>query len=429
MGCLPSHMAAPKTINANMNILFIHQNFPGQFKHLAPALAAMPGNTVRALTLAKIKSRQWQGVELFSYQLKRSSSKNIHPWLSDLEAKTIRGEACYFAALKMKEKGYYPDIIVAHPGWGESLFLKEVWPEANLGLYCEYFYNVKGADTGFDPEFEISDPGKACKLRMKNANNLLQFDLASLAISPTRWQASTFPTTFQEKISIIHDGIDTTNLKPVSDVKIRINDSKILDSSDEIVTFVNRNLEPTRGYHKFMRALPRLLKERPSAHILIIGGEGNSYGAKSKDGISWKQRFINEVRPKISDNDWLRVHFLGNLAYNQFVKVLQLSKVHVYLTYPFVLSWSLIEAMSIGCAIVASDTAPLWEVIEHEKTGLLVDFFDSDALVESIGRLLESEDDRSRLGSSARHCAVARYDLSTVCLPRQIRWIQQLASS
>jgi glycosyltransferase involved in cell wall biosynthesis len=410
-----------------MKILFIHQNFPGQFKHLAPALAAMPGYSVKALVPKAPKERVWQGVELHRYTIKKSSTKGVHPWVSDTESKTIRGEACFYGALELQQQGYEPDLIIAHPGWGESLFLKEVWPNAKLGIYCEYYYRDKGGDIGFDPEFSTPDPGRGCRLRLKNTNNILHFDIADAAISPTRWQAGTFPEPFRHKISVIHDGIDTRLLQPRNNIALRLGANEVIRSGDEVITFVNRNLEPTRGYHQFMRALPGLLAARPQARVIIVGGDGLSYGAKSKSGKSWKQIFIEEVRSTIADADWQRVFFVGNLPYAKFCGLLQLSTVHVYLTYPFVLSWSLLEAMSIGCTIVASDTAPLHEVIRDGETGVLVDFFDPAGLCNAVTRLLEDPDTRAAMGARARQFAVANYDLNTVCLPAQLQWVENLA--
>lgn len=410
-----------------MKILFIHQNFPGQFKHLAPALAEIPGNTVKALMPKAPKERLWRGVELHHYEIKKASTRGIHPWISDMESKTIRGEACFYGALSLKKQGYEPDVIIAHPGWGESLFLKEIWPKARLGIYCEYYYQEQGGDIGFDPEFNSPDPGRACRLRLKNANNILHFDIADAGISPTHWQADTFPQPFRDKISVIHDGIDTGTLQPRDNITLRLGVDDLVRSGDEVITFVNRNLEPTRGYHQFMRALPWLLKARPEARVVIVGGDGVSYGAKNKKGMSWKQVFIDEVRPQIADADWRRVHFVGNLPYSKFCALLQLSRVHIYLTYPFVLSWSLLEAMSMGCAIVASDTRPLHEVICHNETGMLVDFFDPLALGKAIVQLLDDKQARLRLGSNAREFAIAHYDLTTVCLPAQLDWVKRLA--
>ncbi|HAB47444.1 MAG TPA: glycosyl transferase [Lautropia sp.] len=405
-----------------MNVLFIHQNFPGQFKFLAPALAAL-GHRVVAMTMQKMERQRWQGVELLPYQAARGSTQGIHPWVGDFETKTIRGEACFRAALKFRESGFMPDAIIAHHGWGESLFLNEVWPKARLGIYCEFYYQTEGGDVGFDPEFPSRDPGDVCRLRLKNLNNLLHFEVASAGLSPTHWQASTFPDGFRSKITVVHDGIDTQRLVPAPHVQLSLGSELRLTRNDEIVTFVNRNLEPYRGYHVFMRALPLLLQLRPRARVLIVGGDDVSYGARPKNGKSWRDIFIDEVRPTMPEADWNRVHFLGKLSYEHFVPMLQLSSVHVYLTYPFVLSWSLLEAMSVGCAIVASDTQPLHEAIRHGDTGRLVNFFDADSLARQVAELLEDRVEASRLGANARDFARANYDLKTICLPRQLEWV------
>ncbi len=412
-----------------MNILFIHQNFPGQFKFLAPALV-QHGHSVVAMTMQKTDARAWQGVKLVPYTASRGSTPNVHPWVSDFETKTIRSEACFRAALQMKAQGFTPDAIVAHHGWGESLFLKDVWPDATLGIYCEFFYRPHGADVGFDPEFPAKDAGDACRLRLKNLNNLLHFEVADAGISPTHWQASTFPEPFRSRIAVVHDGIDTQALAPNPPVSLTLNGHLTLTKRDEVITFVNRNLEPYRGYHVFMRALPEMLKRRPNARVLIVGGNDVSYGARptveEHGGQTWKDIFAAEVRPQIPDGDWARVHFLGNIPYQHFIPLLQISAVHVYLTYPFVLSWSLLEAMSVGCAIVASDTQPLHEAIRHDETGRLVNFFDMAGLANEVCALLDNPSARQRLGQNARAFAQANYDLKTVCLPRQMAWVEGL---
>ena len=417
-----------KALQFLMRILFIHQNFPGQFKFLAPALVQQ-GHTVVAMTMQKIEASEWQGVKLVPYTASRGTTPNVHPWVSDFETKTIRAEACFRAALQMQAQGFTPDVIIAHHGWGESLFLKEIWPDAKLGIYCEFFYHPHGADVGFDPEFPVKDAGDACRLRLKNLNNLLHFEVADAGISPTHWQASTFPQPFRDKITVVHDGIDTEVLAPRPEVRIALTSGLTLAREDEVVTFVNRQLEPYRGYHVFMRALPALLRARPRAQVLIVGGEGAAYGPSPPPGSTWKQRFADEVRPRMSAQEWGRVHFLGNLPHAHFVALLQLSTVHVYLTYPFVLSWSLLEAMSVGCAIVASDTAPVREAVTHGETGVLVDFFDATALASQVARLLDDPPERARLGANARAFARRHYDLRQVCLPGQLAWVRGLAGS
>jgi glycosyltransferase involved in cell wall biosynthesis len=410
-----------------MKILFIHQNFPGQFKHLAPILA-QHGHTVVAMTLQK-KNSKWQGVQLIPYEVNRATTETLHPWLQDFETKTIRAEACFRTALQLKKNGFTPDIIIAHHGWGESLFLKDVWPKVKMGIYCEFFYNQQGYDVGFDPEFSSKDIGDPCKLQLKNINNLLHLEVADAGISPTFFQANSFPDRFRSQITVVHDGIDTNVVTPHPKVSLTLNSNLVLTRKDEVLTFVSRDLEPYRGYHIFMRALPEILKRRPNARILIVGGDGVSYGSFSQDGRKWKDIFIEEVRCKISDKDWERVHFLGKIPYELFTAVLQLSTVHLYLTYPFVLSWSLLEAMSIGCAIIASDTQPLHEAIHQDETGRLVDFFDVQSVIEEVCRLLADPETRNRLGTNARAFLQQRYDLHNVCLPEQLKWVKGLAES
>lgn len=416
-----------------MNILFAHQNFPGQFKHLAPSLAADQKNRVVALHINS--APKLLGVEMVSYTAGRGTTPNIHPWVADLETKVIRGEAAYRAAKQLKQGGFNPDVIVAHPGWGESLFLKDLWPNANLGIYCEYYYQSEGGDVNFDPEFSVDGEFVSCRSRLKNAFYALQMPDVKAGLSPTRWQRSTFPEPFRSRINVVHDGIDTgkicPNLNASQKLKTRGGGEFELTKDDEIITFVNRNLEPYRGYHIFMRALPQILKARPRARVMIVGGEGTSYGRKpgqvaefGQSAKSWKEAFLNEVR---SDLDLSRVHFLGRIPYGQYLGLLQLSTVHVYLTYPFVLSWSLLEAMSTGCSIVASDTAPVREAVRHNETGRLVDFFDVKGLAENVIDLCKDPGERQRLGVAARAFAIEHYDLYKICLPGQTAWVENLA--
>lgn len=410
-----------------MKILFVHQNYPAQFKSLAPALVGR-GHRVVAMTMRDISENPYKGVEIVRYKAGRNSTPNLASSIRDLEAKIIRGEAAFDCGEKLRSAGFYPDVIIAHPGWGESLFLKDVWPAAKIGIYCEFFYRAVGADVNFDPEFSAGSERQVYRTRLKNLNNLAHFDFADAGISPTRWQADTHPETFRHKISVVHDGIDTQNARPNEKVTLSVNQRIFLSRNDEIVTFVNRNLEPYRGYHIFMRALPELLRRRPRARIMIVGGDSVSYGSPPPQGEtrSWKQIFIDEVRGQISDSDWRRVHFLGNVSYSNFLKLLQISTVHLYLTYPFVLSWSMLEAMSCGCAIVASRTAPVQELIEDGSTGVLVDFFDVAGLTEATCALLENKEARARLGKNARQRILDQYDLGRVCLPRQIDWVEGL---
>ena len=409
-------------------LLLIHQNFPGQFKHLAPALAQRGDRVVALGILGAPAARTWQGVRVLSYRPQGSNTPGLHPWLLDIESKTLRADACWQAMRALKAQGFEPDVVLAHPGWGEPLFTKRVWPGTKLALYAELFYRAEGADMGFDPEFAAADAqADACRLQMKNLNHLAHLDQADAAISPTRWQADTFPEHWRDHIFVSHDGIDTNALCPNPEVRFELSaGTRLLTREDEVVTFVSRHLEPYRGFHVFMRALPELLRMRPSAQILMVGDEDTGYGARAPDGQTWRQVFTQEVRAGISDADWSRVHFLGRLDRERFTHLLQVSRVHVYLSYPFVLSWSLLEAMSVGAAIVASNVAPVREVFEHEKHGLLVDFFDKDQLIRSLCKLLDNSTERARLGAKARQRAQGQYDLYRICLPQQLKWIDAL---
>ena len=410
-----------------MKALLIHQNFPGQFKHLGPALAAR-GDQVVVLTPKVKEPAKWRGITVLPYAVSGSSTAGIHPWLVDFETKILRATACHDAALALRQKGFAPDVILAHHGWGESLFLKDVWPEARLGLYCELYHRSDREHTGFDPEFPSTTPDRdALRLRLKNLNNRLHEEVMDAGLSPTEFQAATYPAHYRSRITTTHDGIDTDHVRPDPEARLTLPNGRTLTPSDEVVTFINRNLEPYRGYHVFMRALPDLLRRRPNAQVVLLGGDETSYGAKPPGPTSWKDIFLKEVRPQIAESDWARVHFLGRVPYPTFLSLVQVSTVHVYLTYPFVLSWSLLEAMSAGCAIVASDTAPVREVIRNGETGIMVDFFDRRALVDQTCALLDAPERRDFLGSNARKFVRETYDLKRICLPRQLAWVDALA--
>jgi len=366
------------------------------------------------------------GIRSIGYWPTRSLTPSLHPWLRDMETKVVRAEACLRRAMQLKAEGYTPDVIIAHPGWGESMFLKDLWPRARLGIYCEYFYQATGGDVGFDSEFPSNALDTACRLRIKNLNNHLHFDLADAGLSPTHWQASTFPEPFRRKITVAHDGIETTALVPEPTARFTLPDGRILNRNNEVITFVSRNLEPYRGYHIFMRSLPQILASRPMARVLIVGGDGVSYGPKPSGDRSWMRVFADEVRESMPTACWDRIHFLGKLSFQDYVSVLRISSVHAYLTYPFVLSWSLLEAMSLECAIVASDTPPVREALVDRETGRLVDFFDVDGFADTICNLLDDQQERARLGKAAREVAVSRYDLATRCLPQQLAWVNSL---
>lgn len=300
-----------------------------------------------------------------------------------------------------------------------------MWPTTPLLGYFEFFYHAHGVDADFDPEFP-SGPHDAMRIRTRNAINLLGLEAADWGQTPTRWQRDQYPTCFHNKISVIHEGIDTDRVRPDPQARIWLSDGRSFSREDEVITYSARNLEPYRGFHIFMRALPKILRARPRAHVLIIGGDGVSYGRRPTKAANWRQQLLAELGGSL---DLRRVHFLGHAHYSQYLAVLQISSVHLYFTYPFVLSWSLLEAMAAGCLIVGSRTRPLEEVIEHGANGYLADFFDIDGLAETVSTVLASRHRHAHIRSAARATVVEHYDLSRVCLPAHLELLRKLTSA
>ncbi|MBI4985634.1 MAG: glycosyltransferase [Rhodocyclales bacterium] len=404
-----------------MKLLFVHQNFPGQFVHLAHA-GGERGWDMTAICAATAPGMA--GVRLVRYPPLADKSHAVHPWARDLHVKAIRAEVVAREALRLREAGYVPDLIYGHPGWGECLLLKDIFPDTPQLNFLEFYYRAAGADVGFDPEFPAPAPWTAGRLRFKNMVLREALETMDWGVAPTQWQASLLPPQWRDRVSVIFDGIDTDVVRPDAAAALQLASGPRLTRDDEVITFVSRNLEPYRGFHVFMRALPELLRRRPRAHVLAIGGDGVSYGTPPADGGSWREVLLREVGAAL---DPARLHFLGRVPYAQYLKVLQLSRVHVYLTYPFVLSWSLVEAMSAGCAIVASDTVPVREFLAHECTARLFPFFDGVALVEQVCALLDAPAAAAALGAAARADAVARHDLRRVCLPQLVDLAERVA--
>jgi glycosyltransferase involved in cell wall biosynthesis len=381
-----------------MRLLVLHQNFPGQFGHLARAWAQRPGWDVRAL--GRDTAPGLPGFDgLIRYKLARSPHSHQHPYLRSMEAATLHGQAVARVLLEMKRQGFTPDAVLAHPGWGESLYVKDVFPDARLVHYCEWYYNAEGADLGFDPEFPLTFDDRA-RIRTWNALHALNLTQCDAAVTPTHWQKSRHPEIFHPKITVQHEGIDTEHLGPDPNAAINTPNGTVLKAGDPVVTYVARNLEPYRGFHVFMRALEKLQRQHKTVHALIVGGDDVSYGQRPKDAKHWREKMLREVKL-----DPMRTHFLGKLPRAQYIKVLQVSAAHVYLTYPFVLSWSLLEAMACGAKIVASDTAPVREVIQHAENGMLVPFFDAGSLCERLGESINDKQRGTTLARDGRQAA------------------------
>lgn len=404
-----------------MKVLLVHQNFPGQFLHLAPELRRR-GHEVRALT--DIVNKRETGVDTLRYR--HDAPKVDAPACRlgrNYTVQSDRGVTVARACLRLRqETGYVPDVIFGHSGWGETLFLKEVWPESKLIVYAEFYYRGRGADVGFDPEFGEAGFDQVMIAQGRTAHLGQALLHADAGVSPTEWQASTYPPALRRMIEVIFDGVDSEAVQPDPYAEVVVPDGRTLRAGDEVLTFVNRNLEPYRGYHTFMRALPAVLAARPQAQVVIVGGDEVSYGAPPKDGGKWKDVFLDEVRDRL---DLSRVHFLGKVPYPTFVKIMQVGRAHAYLTYPFVLSWSMMESMSAGALVVASDTAPVREVIRHGENGLLVDFFDVAGWSRALTEALADPARFAPLRQAARRTVLDRYDLRTVCLPQMVRMVEQ----
>lgn len=403
-----------------VRVLFIHQNFPGQFVHLAPALQAA-GAEVKALGIG---GRGIAGIDMRRYTVTERPLLPNHDLGADIEVKLRRASACTQAMQALKAEGFMPSLIVAHPGWGESLFCKDVWPDAKLVAYGEFYYQASGADHGFDPEFDTDGLETLMRLRMRNTALLHAYTAADAILCPTNWQKSVIPQHLQHKVTTIFDGIDTNKLAPDPAARVRLGRGNLLlRPGDPVITFINRNMEPYRGFHVFMRMLPELLTRNPQARVVIVGDDGVSYGARPKGHRTWRAALLHELSGRLPMD---RIHFVGRVAYADYVRLLQVSACHVYMTYPFVLSWSCLEAMSVGCLVAASRTTPVLDAIDDGVHGRLVDFFDQPGWVETISDLLKHQQALQPLRQAAQERARREFDLHAVCLPRQLSWLAEL---
>lgn len=405
-----------------MKYLFVHQNFPGQWRHCVNALAADARNEVVALTMNQCAPipglrivRHWPDL----------SSRPCPTLLGEYDLQIRRGESAAAAARVLREQGFAPDLICVHPGWGEGLFLKTIFPEAKMLAYQEFYYRHGGPDVSFDPEYPSEEGHADRHLQVRNSVFLQSLGAADWNVSPTCWQRSQFPEHLQGRITVQHEGVDTQRLRPDPGAWIALeNGTRKLTAQDEVITYVARNLEPYRGFHTFARALPELLRRRPEAHIVVVGGDEVSYGRRLEHG-TYRQRYIDLSS---LGADAARVVFVGQIPYSTYVNLLQISSAHIYLTYPFVLSWSMLEAMSVGVPLIASRTAPVEEVVQDGHTGMLVDFFSPAAIAEAVDSLLEDRQRALKLSKAARCQMIEEFDLGTRALPAYLDLLKSVAA-
>ena len=398
-----------------MNILFLHPNFPAQFRHLVTALAKNSQNKVVFGT--KREEGSISGVLNAIYTPSRQARRETHHYVRNLENAVLQGQAVYRLAEQLKKERFIPDVVYGHSGWGPTLFIKDIFPKAELLCFFEWFYHAHGTDADFDPKEPLTADDEA-RIRIKNTPMLTDLYSCDRGLSPTYWQRQQFPPEFHNKITVRHDGVDTNYFHPKPGAKLVLQNKNLdLSEVDEIVTYVARGMEPYRGFPQFMEAVSILLKKRPNCHVVIVGDDRVAYGRSLPEGESYKKLMLDTY-----DYDLARLHFTGSLPYSQYLQVIQASSVHVYLTRPFVLSWSMLEVMSTGGLVLGSKTPPVEEVIEDGVNGLLVDFFAIDRIVERIEEVLDHPDKMANLRVKARETIQEKYDLSRL-LPEHIDWI------
>lgn len=401
-----------------MKFLFSHRNFPAQFRHILIELGKDPSNEIIFITGTK-NNNEIQGVKKLVYKTKRKVPDDCHRYLKQYENAIIHGQAAAEIAIGLRKSGFVPDVIYAHP-WGNSMFFKDIFPQSPLINFCEWYYNIKNTDIDFVDKTITED--KKAMTRCRNSQLALDMLACDKGIAPTQWQKLQFPEELHNKIEVIHDGIDTDYFIPNNDAILKIPDTNLeLSAKKKIVTYATRGMEPYRGFPQFMEMAEQLLKKCPDVHIVIGGEDRVCYGTKLKKG-TFKEMMLQKL-----DLDMSRVHFTGALPYGEYKKLLQISSVHVYLTFPFVLSWSMLEAMSSGCCLVASKTAPVEEVIKDNQNGFLVDFFDINELLDKVEFVLNNQDKVKIIRQNARQTIIDKYDLKKL-LPKHIELIKNTAN-
>lgn len=405
-----------------MRVLLAHRFFPGHFSHVAQALAAASDEVV---FLHAEGEGLMPGVRRVRVVPRREPASTTHHYLQPLERGVLLGQAAYGAATGLAARGFEPDIIYAHAGFGIGLYLKDAFPNIPLLGFFEWYYQARGSDADhFDP-FGLG-PDDVLRIRTLNAGLLLELDAVDQGVVPTLFQRGVFPPEFRTKLEVLHDGIDTERFSPAAGSAAGPTAPRSrpwrVPPEAEVVLYAARGLEPYRGFPQFMATIARLQPERPRLHAVVLGADHTFYSHQPPPGRTWKELVLADL-PQL-DRD--RVHFLETLPRDDYLTLLRLADVHVYLTVPFVLSWSLLEAMATGCAIVASDTAPVREVMADGVEGLLADLRDPVAIARCIARLLDDRALAIKLRTAARRRVERDYALSRL-LPRQLGLLRRLA--
>jgi glycosyltransferase involved in cell wall biosynthesis len=385
-------------------VLFVHNNFPAQFRSVATALVEAG---VPCAALGGAHAPGLEGVRTVRCPLQRSSTPGLLPMATRAEADLIRARGAHAGAKVLKAEGFDPAVIVGHPGWGETVLLDDVFPDARQVLFSEFFYRGRDSDIDFDNEFIPTTEDSRLGGKAKNAVMSLALTDADVIVAPTPFQASCLPEVFRRNVRIIHEGVDTDAIRPGPAEPFALDDGRLIWPGTPVITHVNNKLEPLRGLHIFLRALPRLLEAVPEAQVLIIGeAQKNGYGGNAPDDLTWKDVCLRGLEDRL---DPARVHFTGRIPHARMLAALRLSTAHVYYSYPFVLSWSLTEAMASGCYVIGSDTAPLRDAIQDGVNGRLLPFFDVAALSEAMIAACRDPSASTAMRAAARETAVAQY--------------------
>lgn len=392
-----------------MHILFIHQNFPAQFGHIAAYLTRRKG--YRCTFLSQLPAANVSGIERIPYQVQSGATEKNHYCSRTFENVIWHSHAVYEALASRPD--IRPDLVVAHSGFLTTAFLRELYdcPTVN---YFEYYYHTTGSDMDFRPDFPSTALNRL-RAHARNANLLLDLENCDAGYSPTRWQRNLFPTAYLPKLRVIFDGIDTSVWRPRHDAPRRLGNWTVPEGM-RVVTYVSRGLESIRGFDIFMRAARIVCQHRRDVVFVVVGEDRVCYGgdAEFTGGKSFKEWVLDREPYDLS-----RFVFTGLLPTPDLVNLFAFSDLHIYLTVPFVLSWSLMNALACGVTVLASDTAPVREMIVPGKNGLLTDFYDTERLANQIGKVLDSPEEYWPLGRAGTEMIRERYSLE-VCLPQML---------
>ena len=367
-----------------MKILLLHQNFPGQFRQLLPFLLERDHELVAICSHPRPVLNSPR-LRIIRYKEPKNLNVDLSGSCKIWQEALLRAEIVGRLLLQLDSEGWQPDCVLAHSGWGEALPVKDIWPQTSLVVWPELW--LRPEHMGFIADSKQPQRSREIQLLNLGRNTLTQASLASASawVLPTQHQADSFPDAFHsDRMHIIHEGIDCSIATPNPTINFEFA-GVFIDRSLPVVTFVNRNLERLRGFDTFMRALPMIQERFPSARVLIVGDNEGGYGGGHPSGRPLKEIMLEELENKLNLQN---IHFLGRIPHSDLIRLLQCSWVHVYLSYPFILGWSLIEAMACGCCIVGSHGAPVNEVINDGVEGALVPIQDHSRLARRVIALL-----------------------------------------